>query len=182
MFIPAEPILPFAALRGMVVNFLQAQTSWHDGSETTTKTKEKGKGEGKQSGKPSSSLGVCLYCGQPGHSYDQCNLRRDIDDGNSDNTVNWNLQCWTCWGWGHKENVCPSKGHGKGMVNTLLGILGVGTTATGGRPSGVAGVGTSGLSEVHAARGGAESLPETHVARDNNIGDEFENPNDDWIF
>jgi len=74
-----------------VVNFLQAQTSWQDGSETTTKTKEKGKGEGKQSGKPSSSLGVCLYCGQPGHSYDQCNLRRDIDDGNSDNTVNWNI-------------------------------------------------------------------------------------------
>jgi len=61
-------------------------------------------------------------CGQDGHSAAHCIM----DSWTEDDSMDWSLRCWCCHGWGHKENVCPSKGHGKGKSKGKVAVWTVG--------------------------------------------------------
>lgn len=181
----ADPTISFSSLRAVVANFLKARDSWqqHESTSPTSMPMEvshvKGKGKGKDKGKGKSStksngFSWCLRCGKFGHRMEQCTAAIGSndweDDDNSGVTTNWNIQCWSCWGWGHKENVCPSKGHGKGSVPimTLFGddsVLDAGTAAVGGCEPGTSAAGVSGSSEAGFIRGGVADLPEMIAAR-----------------
>ncbi|CAE8631715.1 unnamed protein product [Polarella glacialis] len=83
------------------------------------KGKGKGKGKSKMKGSHPSSKGS-PFAGSSTDAWSQqwsspWPSWGDADDDQDGATVDWSVQCWGCGGWGHRERVCPSKGHGRGI-------------------------------------------------------------------
>lgn len=110
----ADPGLSFQSLRGIVENYVKQKHAWK--SETSEAEKQaliyfmKGKGKG-----------LCKGCDK-GKGKDNGPAGKPSNSSAADSSrpttsfeVDWSIQCWCCYGWGHRERQCPSKGHGKGL-------------------------------------------------------------------
>lgn len=175
-----ESDVPYTAFLKKVWNFVRSRQAWRkDKPQTAAESASsasngtpmevsavyyiKGKGKGKDKGKGRGKF-------QQGPT--QQGRAMEVDWSSDGSTTNWNLQCWTCWGWGHKENVCPSKGHGKG-VNAIVARPEAEVPVFGAaRRTGMTATRASGSPEIHTIRGEVDDLPEVGVIRDDGRLDE----------
>eukprot|EP00440_Ansanella_granifera_P075335 gb/GFBE01081756.1/.p1 GENE.gb/GFBE01081756.1/~~gb/GFBE01081756.1/.p1 ORF type:complete len:431 (+),score=93.48 gb/GFBE01081756.1/:1-1293(+) len=91
---------------------IDALTSWKGKGKGKGKTKGKaGKGKQGKSGKGGllrgnslMPVGACPRCGEYGHRLRDCEEEEDEDPGDLTN-----IQCWNCWGRGHRARNCSSR-------------------------------------------------------------------------
>lgn len=135
----ADPGLSFVAMRSLVDNFMKVRTSWEDKAARAPapvpmdvmafmKGWEKGKGKSKGKGRGKTGKGSetwfpwCTRCRSGGHESGQCTRRFSdicVDESTTATTalMDWSVQCYNCFGWGHKRDECPSGRN----VNSLTG-------------------------------------------------------------